>query len=128
MGWIENRLAALERRFEWLLLQYQALVPQVRGAAQTARNAYQQWQPQGSAAGAAYFCLPTSLAGASGSWPSLTPGSQSLTVYQVQGTTITSQGTFTVYNWYPAAAAASKVLQVTPDGAGNFVAVAQSCS
>ena len=75
-----------------------------------------------------FFCLPTTLGGATGSWPSLTPSSQNLTVYMVSGTTISSVGTFTVYNWYPAAPAASKVLLVLPDGSGNYVAVGQSCT
>jgi hypothetical protein len=128
MGPLETRLAALERRFENLKFDEEQLKAQVKAALQTARNAYGQWTPQGSANGSVYFCLPTTLGGATGSWPSLTPASQSLTVYQVKGTSISSLGTFTVYNWYPAAPAASKVLLVLPDGAGSFVAVAQSCT
>lgn len=74
------------------------------------------------------YCLPTTLGGATGTWPALTPASESLTVYMVSGTTITSLGTFTVYNWFPATPAVSLVLLVLPDGAGNYVAVSQSCS
>jgi hypothetical protein len=128
MHWIENRLSSLEQRFESWVRQLQDLIPQLRAAAQNARNAYQQYTPTGAQSGAVYFCLPTTLTGATGSWPSLTPTSQSLTVYQASGTSLTSLGTFTVYNWYPAAPAASKVCQVAPDGSGNFVVVAQSCS
>jgi hypothetical protein len=128
MGPLETRLNRLENRFEQLLVAFQLLTQAVRAADQTAKGAYGQWQPQGSATGAVYFCYPTTLTGATGIWPSLTPTSQSLTVYQVTGTTIASLGTFTVYNWYPAAPAASKVCEVAPDGAGNFVTVAQSCT
>ena len=86
------------------------------------------WFLEGSAGGA-YFCLPTTLGAATGSWPSLTPGSQAgLTVYQASGTSLTSLGTFTVYNWFPATPAASKVLMVFPDDDGNFVAGPQSCT
>lgn len=100
----------------------------VKAALQTAKGAYGQWQPQGSASGGGYFAMPTTLGPATGSWPSLTPGSQSLTVYQATGTTLSSTGTFTVYNWYLSTPVASKIIQVTPDGAGNFVLVAQSCT
>jgi hypothetical protein len=75
-----------------------------------------------------FFCLPTSLGGATGSWPTLTPGSQSLTVYQVVGGALSSIGTATVKNFYPAATVASKVLEVTPNGDGTYSAVAQSCT
>lgn len=81
----------------------------------------------GGAGAGVFFCLPTTLGAATGTWPSLTPGSQSLTIYVAQGTTLSSLGTSTVYNWYPATPAASKVLLVLPDGAGNYVATAQSC-
>ena len=128
MSWIEQRLGQLEARFEAELRQIEDMLTQLRAAQQVARNAYSQWQPSGGGASGVYFCLPTSLPGATGSWPSLTPGSQNLSVYQAAGASLTLVGTFTVYNWYPAAPAASKVLQVVSDGAGNYVAVAQSCT
>jgi hypothetical protein len=128
-GWVETRIIQIEQRLEYWIRQIQDLIPQLRAAAQTARNAFSQYQPGAGGGGVIYFCLPTTISGASGSWPSLTPGSQSgLTVYQAQGTTLTSVGTFTVYNWYPAAPSASKVAMCLPDGAGNMVLVAQSCS
>lgn len=127
-SWMENRLFNLEARFEAWVRLLQDVIAQLRAAQQLAQRAFGQYQPTGSLSGGVYFCLPTSLGGATGTWPSLTPASQSLTVYLAQGTSLTSQGTFTVYNWLPAAPAASKVLEVTPDGAGNFVAVTQSCT
>lgn len=128
MSWIETRLSSLEQRFESWVRQLQDLIPQLRKAAQDARNAYQQYAPTGAQSGGVYFCLPTALSGATGSWPSLTPSSQSLTVYQAAGTALTSLGTYTVYNWFPASPAASKVALVMPDGSGNFVVVDQSCT
>lgn len=101
----------------------------IQAATQNARNAFAQPYNGTGGGGSVFFCLPTTLSGASGSWPSPTPGSQTgLTIYQVSGTSITSVGTATVYNWYPATPAASKVLMVVPDGSGAFVAVAQSCT
>jgi hypothetical protein len=72
--------------------------------------------------------MPTSLAGATGTWPALTPGSQSLAVYRVNAGALVSVGTATVYNFYPAATVASKVLEVSANGDGTFSAVAQSCT
>jgi hypothetical protein len=117
---LENDLTAIKRQLEDV---YQQL----------GKLAQNQWVPGtmgggGGAATAIYFCLPTSLAGATGTWPSLTPATQSLTVYQVVSGSLSSIGTATVKNYFPAATAASKVLLVLPDGAGNFIATAQSCS
>lgn len=82
----------------------------------------------GGGGSGAFYCLPTSLAGATGSWPSLTPGSQSLTVYQVVSGALLSLGSATVYNFYPSAAAASKVAKVSPVGDGTYALEAQSCT
>jgi hypothetical protein len=127
MSW-EQRVYTLEQRVEYVLRYLQDLLDQIRAAAQNARNAYAQAQPGGTGGSGVYFCLPTSLAGATGTWPSLTPGSQSLAVYQVNAGALVSVGTATVYNFYPAATSASLVLSVTPNGDGTFSAVAQSCT
>jgi hypothetical protein len=82
---------------------------------------------QGASSGAVLFCNPSGLAGATGTWPSLTPGSISTTVYRASGSTLATIGTQTVYNWFPAAPASGKILEVFPDGAGDFVAGPQSC-
>jgi len=128
-GWIENRIYALEQRVEYILRLLQDLQQQVLAAQQNALGAYAQYQPAGGGGwGGVFFCLPTTLGPASGSWPALTPGSQSLTVYQVSGSTITSTGTQTVYNWMPSAVQSNLVLMVLPDGSGAYVAANQSCS
>ncbi len=129
MGWIEGRIQALEQRVEYISRYLQDLLDQIRAATQNARNAYNQAQPSGANAGAVYVCYPTTIAGATGTFPSLVPGSQSsLDVYQVTGSTITLLGAYTVYNWLPASPAASKVAYCLPDGAGNFVLIDQSCT
>lgn len=128
MGWIETRIGTLETRLEFWIRQIQDLIQQVKAAAAMARNAYGQYNPANSSGGGGvYVCYPTTIVGATGTFPSLVPSSQSLTVYQVQGTAITSVGTFTVYNWLPASPAASKVAYCLPDGAGNYVLIDQSC-
>jgi hypothetical protein len=128
-GWVETRLYASEQRLEYLLRLVQDLQDQVKAAQQTARNAFSQPGQLGNSALGVYICFPTTMGGATGSFGALTPGSQSgLTVYQVSGTTQTSLGTFTVYNWLPASPVASKVAYCLPDGAGNFVLIDQSCT
>jgi hypothetical protein len=130
MGWAETRIQALETRVEYLIRWIQDLIPQINNANQTARNAFSQY-PNNSGGGGtgAFFALSTSGSwGATGTFPTLTPGSISTTVYQASGTSLTSLGTFTIYNWFPASPVASKVILVEPDGAGNYVVVTQSCT
>jgi hypothetical protein len=126
MSW-EQKIYTLEQRVEYILRYLQDLLDQIRAATQNARNAYGQAQPGGSGGSGVYYCLPTTLGGATGSWPNLTPSSESLAVYQVNAGALISVGTATVYNFYPAAPAASLVLQVSPNGDGTFSGVAQSC-
>jgi hypothetical protein len=116
---LENDLTQIKRQLEDIFQQLGKL-------------AQNQWVPGmggggGGGTTGAFFCLPTSLGGATGSWPSLTPASQSLTIYQVSSGSLSSIGTATVYNFYPSATVASKVLFVVPDGSGGYVAVSQSC-
>jgi hypothetical protein len=123
----ELRILRLENALTGVNQQLADLFQQVGKIAQN------QWATQGmggggGGGGGVFFCLPTALGGATGAWPSLTPASQSLAIYQAAGASLTSLGSFTVYNYFPAAPAASKVLLVLPDGSGNYVAVSQSCT
>jgi hypothetical protein len=88
------------------------------------------WVTDFGATGEAFFCQPSSaVSGATGSFPSLTPTSFTATVYQMQTGTLTSFETgATVWNGFPAALVASKVCFVTPDGAGDWVVISQSCT
>lgn len=78
-----------------------------------------------------YFCqTPSSgLAGATGTWPTLTAASFTADVYQTVGTAITKiASSATIYNWFPATPATSKVTMVFPDGSGAYVVGPQSCT
>ena len=123
----EARICRLEDQLRDVLQAIAQLQVQVGKIAQ---DQFAQSSGGGGGGGTvgAYFCLPTALGGATGTWPTLTPGSQSLTVYQVVSGALSSVGTATVQNWYPAATVASKVLKVTPNGDGTYSAEAQSCT
>jgi hypothetical protein len=131
VDWIEKRIVACEDRLEYLIRYIQDLRQQIVAAAQAARTASASYGVGGAASSdGAYLCMAPSSGSwaATGTWPALTPGSFTATVYSVQGSTITSVGSFTVYNWFPSTPANSKVCLVEPDGAGNFVTVTQSCT
>jgi hypothetical protein len=130
-GWIATRLGALESRVEYLIRLIGDIVQQLRAVQQAAKGVGSDYGtiPSGGAGQGAFFAMSSSGSwGATGSWPSLTPGSISATVYQATGTTLTSLGTFTIYNWFPASPVASKVILVEPDNTGNYVVVTQSCT
>jgi hypothetical protein len=118
---VENDLTAIKRQLDDIFQQL-------------GKIAQNQFAPgnvglgSGGGGGNTFFCLPTALGAATGTWPSLTPASQSLTVYQVVSGALSSVGSATVYNFYPAATVASKVLQVKANGDGTYSAVAQSCT
>jgi hypothetical protein len=78
----------------------------------------------------ALFCQPgTTVAGATGAWPALTPASFTADIYQVAGTAITLYlSSATIYNWYAAGLVDAKTVYVVPDGTGSWVAIAQSCT
>lgn len=119
------RLEQLATAAQKAIADLQAAVAQL-AQAQTQGNPYNFG---GGGGAGSYCCLPTSLAGATGSWPSLTPGSQTLDVYVAQaGTLALFKSSATVYNFYPAAAVASKVAQCALNGDGTFSITAQSCT
>lgn len=83
----------------------------------------------GGGTSGAFFCFPTSLAAATGTWPTITPASQSLAVYQVVSGALTSvSASATVYNFYKAAATASRIASCVANGDGTYSLTAQSCA
>jgi hypothetical protein len=89
--------------------------------------------PGGSSGGPqpGYYCLVPSGGPWGATWTSgvpTTPGSFGSTVYQISGTTVTSLGSQTVRNWFPASPAPSLVIQVFPDGSGGYQTGPQSCT
>lgn len=78
-----------------------------------------------------FYCLPTTLGGATGSWPTQTAATQTgLDIYQDQGgtTLVKVASSQTVQNWLPAVPAASKIAKVKPNGYGQWNLDNQSCT
>lgn len=76
------------------------------------------------------ICQPSSsVSGATGSWPAITPVSFTADVYQVYGTTMVKiAASATVYNWLAASLAANKTCFLEADGSGSYVTISQSCT
>jgi hypothetical protein len=129
-GWIETRIAAVEQRVEWLIRQVQDLIPQLRAALQQARNTSASYGGGGGGGGGSLFAMPGStVAAATGTYPTGTPASFTANVYTTAGGTMTLSATgATIYNWFPAALTASKICFVVADGTGDYVVVTQSCT
>jgi hypothetical protein len=130
MGWIESRVKACEEGLEYLKRLIQDLIPQLRAANQQLRNAGGGFGGGGGGSQGVFLCIAPSSGswGATGTWPALTPGSFTADVYQAMGTSLdlVVSGA-TINNWYPATPAVSKVIEVSQDGSGAYVTVAQSC-
>lgn len=129
-GWAETRIAAVERTVEWILRQVQDLIPQIRAAQESARTANQQYPtPAASSGGGCFYCRPSAIvAGATGTWPALTPSSFIADVYQANGGSISliAAGA-SCWNFMPAALVASQVVFLAFDGAASYNTVSQSC-
>ena len=77
-----------------------------------------------------YYCVTPSSSSWPGTWTAGTPvsaGTFTATVYSITGSSITNMGTQTINNWFPASPVVSKVVQVFPDGSGNYQTGPQSC-
>ena len=91
----------------------------------------QMWQAGGGGGGPVFIALTGAggIAAASGAPAGGTPGSASLSIYQLVGGSYTSMGTATVYNCYLSATAASvKVLTVGTNGDGTYTVLGESCT
>lgn len=132
MGWIESQLRTLALRVEYLYRLITALQAQLTNARQQLTAVWQTTSGGGSSStGPRYYCVAPSSGSWGATWTSgapVTPGSFTATVYQIAGSTITSMGSQTVNNWYPASPVVSLVIQVMPDGSGDYQVLAQSCS
>jgi hypothetical protein len=125
----EARISLLEQLIAKIERAIRDLTQRVSRLEQNQWNATSPNGGNGGSGANAFYALSSSGSwGATGTWPSLTPGSISATVYQMQGTMATSLGTYTIYNWFPASPVNSKVMFLAPDGNGNFVVVSQSCT
>jgi hypothetical protein len=79
---------------------------------------------------AMYVAIPPSGGISAGTQPpSGSPGSATCAIYRLNASGgYASIGNFTVYNCYTAAVVATLICTVEPDGFGNYVVLAQSCS
>lgn len=134
-SWL-NKLLALARRAQINLGVNSGLAMGGNGNNQYLRAAYSD-----AVLNYAYYANPSgAIAGATGTWTgggapsSYVPGDVTgQTIYQAQATSygvelVGLNGTYTIYNWFPAATTAGKVMLVQMDGCGNWVFVQQSCT
>jgi hypothetical protein len=128
-GWIETRLVAAEQGLEYLKRLLQDLIPQLRAAAQQARNAGAAYGGGGGGGGGTFFCQPSSpVAGATGTWPAITPTGFTADVYTTAGSGITlSAASAQCWNFMAAGLVASQTAALVSDGSGDFATYTQSC-
>lgn len=77
-----------------------------------------------------FECMPSStVTGAGGTWPAITPVSFTADVYQIAAGILTMvASSATIWNGLPASLAASKVCYCLLDGTGDYVVISQSCT
>lgn len=77
-----------------------------------------------------FWCqLSGTLAAATGTWPSITPGTLTAqTIYSAAtGSLVAIAGTHTIYNWWPTSFSASKTTLLLPNGNGTYDLAEQAC-
>lgn len=121
---LERRLAELERR-----------VGQIdQKTTQASQSVAQVWGQQtgggGGGSQSAYWTMSPSggMAASSGTFPTITPTTATLTVYQDVGGTLTAAGTAVCRWFYRDALAQYKLLALQPNGDGSFDILASSCT
>jgi hypothetical protein len=122
MHWIESRIKLVEERVEYLYRQLQQVLQQVRAALNQLNQVGGGGSGGSSSSGIAYTCTPNNTIAGGGNL-----ATQTINLFQA-GTGTALTGTYTLYNPYGASVASGKVCTVMPDGIGNFVVIAQSCT
>jgi hypothetical protein len=130
----ENRLRIIELAIQ--SLQDDILQDEQRiGALEQAQSLTGGGFSGGGGSSGAFFAITPSSGswGATGTFPSLTPGQFTANIYAAGGTTASPTLTLVassanVNNWFPASPVNSKVIEIFVDGAGNYVTGPQSCS
>jgi hypothetical protein len=89
-----------------------------------------QIQIWGTPSAGAFKCQPSgAVAGATGTWPSITSASFTADIYQsINGVLNLVASSATVWNSYKSGLDANKTCTVQPDGSGNWDVIAQSCT
>ncbi len=127
-----NRLQDLEARYERLLLTVQQLSRQIANLAnQIQQTQGQSGGGQSGGAGTVYWArMPSAVAAATGSWPTLTPSTFTSNIYaDVSGTLVLQATSQTVRWFYKDAGASGSLVPVEPvDSGANWDAIANSCT
>jgi len=126
MNALVNRLLDLEARFERLRVVLQGIQRQLAALASTSANAY---GGNGGSGGVVYSMVGVVIAAATGSFPTLTPGSVTgATVYSlVGGSPVTVSTNATVYNQMQAATVVTKTIMLGANPDGTYSVITQSC-
>lgn len=132
MDWIEQRIRAMENRFEYLLRLLQPLIQQITQNRQQLTAAWQAGGSDGSGGAAiVYFWVPAgTISAASGPPPSGVPtATTGQTVYALSsGAYTTVSSSATIYNCAGSTLVASKVVFLGKNSDGTFTALTQSCN
>jgi len=131
MNHLEARLLVAEATIRAMGQQLSELAQRIAKLEQLPWLATQQPGGGSSSSGSGYYCTTPSSGTWGATWSAGVPtaaGSFIATVYSTTGTSITSVGSKTVRNWFPATPVNSLVIQVFPDSSGAFQTGPQSCS
>lgn len=127
-GWIEQRILVLEQRLEKLSRDVTSLLPLLR-AAQQQLNQQGAIPQQGGGGATVYFANNLSLAGATGTWPTITPSSTTADVYkEVSGALALVAAAATIYNFLPDATDPANRQVLGSNGDGSWSVQDESCS
>ena len=130
MGWIETRIFELEKRLEYWIRQIQDLIPQLRAAAQTARNAFGQYTiPSSGGGGNPLYCVLSSGLAASGVPGAGSPTTlSSQTLYKISsGGFVSTTSSADVYNGMPNAISSGTTVIVLVNDDGTYSVIAVAC-
>ncbi len=129
MNALVNRLLDLEKRFERQRLEILRLKRQLAALAATPANAVSGYGSGGG--GTVYWArMPSAVAAATGSWPTLTPSTFTSNIYADVSGTLVLQAASQIVRWfYNDVGASGSLVPVEPvDSGANWDAVANSCT
>lgn len=130
MQWIENRIVQIESRLEYWIRQIQDLIPQIRAAAQTARNAFGQYQPTGGGGANPLYCILSSGLAASGTIGSGTPAGPltSQTVFSItSGAFVSVSTSASLWNGLPNSIPSGAKVIVLANADGTYSVIQVAC-
>ncbi len=132
MNPLVNRLQDLEARYERLLLTVQQFARQVANLANQIQQVQGQTGGGGSGGGGTIYWarMPSAVAAATGSWPTLTPSTFTSDIYVDLAGTLTRVAFSQTVRWfYKDAGISGSLVPVEPvDSGTNWDAIANSCT